>query len=410
MPRVKSDYVPRAVKHASGQALVRLNGRDLYLGKYGSKSAKGAYNRLIAEWLANDRRLPNADGHRTVNEVILAYLRHAEKYYRRPDGTQTAELDCLKLALRPLRQLYGDTSADDFGPSQLRIVRDSMVTFGWVRRSINTHLSRLKHLFRWAGEHGFAKPEVYHRLLCVSGLRGGRSDATESEPVKPVPQAFIDAVLPRVLSPVQAMIQIQLLTGCRPGEVCIMRGIDLEMGDRVWVYRPESHKTQHHGYLREILIGPKCQEVIRPFLRLDLNAYLFSPMEAEKERTARMRANRKTPLWPSHVKAQRRNRKHNPKRLKKDHYKVAAYRCAIRRGCVLADKQAHQKRPEIPADQVIVPSWHPNQLRHNAATNLRKEHGIELARIILGHATGFTTEIYAEADRQQAMEVMAKIG
>jgi site-specific recombinase XerC len=123
-----------------------------------------------------------------------------------------------------------------------------------------------------------------------------------------------------------------------------------------------------------------------------------------------MRANRKTPLWPSHLKAQKRNRKHHPKRLKKDHYNVSAYRCAIRRGCTLADKQAHQKSPEIPANQVIVPAWHPNQLRHNAATNLRKEHGIELARIVLGHATGFTTEIYAEADKQQAMEVIAKIG
>jgi site-specific recombinase XerD len=49
-------------------------------------------------------------------------------------------------------------------------------------------------------------------------------------------------------------------------------------------------------------------------------------------------------------------------------------------------------------------------LRHNAATNLRKEFGVELARIILGHATAFTTEIYAEADRMQAMEVIGKVG
>jgi integrase len=54
--------------------------------------------------------------------------------------------------------------------------------------------------------------------------------------------------------------------------------------------------------------------------------------------------------------------------------------------------------------------WHPHQLRHNAATNLRKEFGVELARIILGHKCAFTTEIYAEADRQQAMEVILRIG
>jgi hypothetical protein len=33
-----------------------------------------------------------------------------------------------------------------------------------------------------------------------------------------------------------------------------------------------------------------------------------------------------------------------------------------------------------------------------------------MARIILGHATAFTTEIYAEADQQQAMAVMTRIG
>jgi integrase len=54
--------------------------------------------------------------------------------------------------------------------------------------------------------------------------------------------------------------------------------------------------------------------------------------------------------------------------------------------------------------------WSPGQLRHNAATWLRKEYGVELARIILGHASAFTTESYAEADRKSAMEVIGKIG
>jgi hypothetical protein len=39
-----------------------------------------------------------------------------------------------------------------------------------------------------------------------------------------------------------------------------------------------------------------------------------------------------------------------------------------------------------------------------------RRHGIELARIILGHSTAFTTEIYAEQDRTAAVEVIAKIG
>jgi integrase len=306
--------------------------------------------------------------------------------------------------------LYGNSIADDFGPSQLRTVRDAMIGFGWVRRSINLHLSRLKHLFRWAGEHGLVRPEVYHGLLCVSGLRGGRSDAKESEPVKPVPQAFIDAALPHVLPPVRAMTQVQLLTGCRPGEVCIMRGIDLDMTGRVWVYRPESHKTQHHGHQREIFIGPKCQEVVRPFLKLDVNAYLFSPADAEQARIEALRRNRKSPLWPSHVKAQEKKRKRHPKRIKGDHYTVGSYRAAIGRACRRANRQAHQEQPEIAADQVVIPSWHPHQLRHNSGTLLRREFGLEMARIVLGHSSPFVTQIYAEKDRELAMDALSKIG
>ena len=55
-------------------------------------------------------------------------------------------------------------------------------------------------------------------------------------------------------------------------------------------------------------------------------------------------------------------------------------------------------------------AWTPHQLRHAAGTAIRREHGIELARIILGHSSAFTTEIYAEADRQEAREVVARIG
>ena len=54
--------------------------------------------------------------------------------------------------------------------------------------------------------------------------------------------------------------------------------------------------------------------------------------------------------------------------------------------------------------------WHPHQLRHNAATELRKEFGLEAARIILGHRSAAITEVYAERSEEQAIEAMAKVG
>ncbi len=55
-------------------------------------------------------------------------------------------------------------------------------------------------------------------------------------------------------------------------------------------------------------------------------------------------------------------------------------------------------------------SGHPHQLRHNAATELRKEFGLEAARVILGHRSAAITEVYAEMDRQKAIDAMMKVG
>ena len=56
----------------------------------------------------------------TINELILAYWRHAEKHYRRPDREPSQELENMRDALRPLRKLYGSTPAADFGPLAIR--------------------------------------------------------------------------------------------------------------------------------------------------------------------------------------------------------------------------------------------------------------------------------------------------
>lgn len=54
--------------------------------------------------------------------------------------------------------------------------------------------------------------------------------------------------------------------------------------------------------------------------------------------------------------------------------------------------------------------WHPHQLRHNAATELRKEFGLEAARIILGHRSVAITEMYAEIDKAKAVEAISQVG
>ena len=84
MPR-RTKSVPLYRRHrASGQAIVTLSGRDFYLGPHGSLASRAEYDRLIAEWLANGRRLAGdneLNAGLSINRLILKYWRHVEQYY-----------------------------------------------------------------------------------------------------------------------------------------------------------------------------------------------------------------------------------------------------------------------------------------------------------------------------------------
>lgn len=83
---------------------------------------------------------------------------------------------------------------------------------------------------------------------------------------------------------------------------------------------------------------------------------------------------------------------------------------AIVRACHKEDRLAHEKDPAIPADHVVIPAWHPHQLRHNKATEIRREARLDAARAVLGHRSPAVTEVYAEVDTAKASEIMGRLG
>jgi integrase len=261
----------------TNQAVVTLDGRDYYLGVYGSATSRAEYDRRIKEWLAAGRRLARAGpagaaSDLTVSELILAYVKFVDGYYVK-NGRPTKEAANVRLALRPLRHLYGQTPAAEFGPLALKAVRRAMVEADICRLEVNRRTGRIVRAFKWAVENELVPPSVHQALKAVAWLRKGRTEARESPPVKPVPEPFVDAVRPHVPRQVWAMVELQRLTGMRPGEVVTMRTCDLDISGRVWVYTPGSHKTEHHDKPRTVYLGPRAQEVLRPWLRTDLGGY-----------------------------------------------------------------------------------------------------------------------------------------
>jgi len=388
MPRLLGHKQPGYRKHrASGQAIVTLSGHDHYLGPHGTATSHREYDRLIAEWIAGGRLPLTESNDRTIVEVMAAYQRFAKGYY-----AGSGEFDNMIRALGPLKATYGRLPVAEFSPLKLKAVRQQLIDSGLCRNEVNQRTGRIKRFIAWGVENELIPSAVLHGLEAVRGLARGRSEARESEPVKPVPESFVDAIRERVSPHVWAMIQLQRFSGMRPGEVVAMRTIDVDTSGQAWVYTPSRHKNAWRGHQRKIYLGPRAQAVLGPWRRTDLEASIFQPREAEAWHREQKRLARKTPLSCGNKSGT--NRKSEAKRRPGEWYTSRTYYVAIRRACIAAD----------------VPVWAPNQLRHNAATWLRKEFGLDVARVVLGHRSPRVTETYAELDEGKAAAVMAKVG
>src|SRR5262249_27617177 len=148
--------------------------------------------------------------------------------------------------------------------------------------------------------------------------------------------------LPFTRPQVRAMALLQLYTGMRPGEVTVMRTIDLEMTGPVWAYRPGSdqgttgqHKTAHRGHQRTIYLGPRAQQVLKPWLRPKLDEFLFQPREARAQFDAERRQKRKSRVTPSQA---RRKPKARPKKTPGVRYSVGSYDHAVAKAVIAANR------------------------------------------------------------------------
>jgi hypothetical protein len=197
MPR-KQPVTPSYRLHKpSGQAVVTLNAKDHYLGLFGTEESRALYDQIVGRWLASGRQLPQDlvpdaksidrngptavvmptqphivtttnNSEPTVNEVVLAYLRHAHDYY----ADSPREQEKIKLSVRPLKQLYGRQLAHTFDVLALEAVRDEMIKT-IVRTTANMRTGVIKRLFKWAAAKKLVPAAIALELWMLEGLKKG---------------------------------------------------------------------------------------------------------------------------------------------------------------------------------------------------------------------------------------------
>jgi integrase len=402
----KKFAVPGYCKHPTGQAYVRLNGQFKYLGKHGTPESKAEYARLIAEYAKPEARQFYDKNERadaiSVNELCARYLLHAESYYGED------QLHIVHAVIRPLRTLYKELPAAEFGTKQLKAVRQHLIQQGDLRQKksgepvwkplsrsyINRLVRYVRTVFKWGVSESLIDVAVWQTLLTVDAIKKGREkQVKETEKKKSIPSAAIAKTLEHLSATVSTMVKCQLLAACRPDEITIVRPCDIQATDNpnVWLYQPYQHKNSwRDDDDKPIYFGPAAMELLKPYIQEceSEEDYLFSPQRVMKQ-------------WNESRRGQGTfvKRNYTPKEnpigtAKREHYTDDTYCRAVKRACAKAG----------------VPVWTPNRLRHTRASELRDLFGLEAASFVLRHSDIETTQIYTERADKKHREVIAKVG
>jgi len=354
---MKRPKVPTYGHHKStGQARVYIGGRSVYLGPFGSESSRILYGQVVAKVLSGQPIDPfvtkssSPDTRLTINELVLAFMRHATAYYSK-NGKPSAEVDCFKSAVKPLVELYGLIAVDQFAPLALKAVRQAMIDRPkrkMCRSFINKSVNRIRHLFKWAVENGMANVATLQGLQAVSPLKAGRCAAPDHKRREAVSDEHIEAVRPYLAQHHRDLFDLLRATGARPSELLGLSMADINATGETWVADLTDHKNAHRGLSRKLFFGPKSQLILR---RLPATGPLFS--------------------------------------IARTYFSEV-----LKRACVAAK----------------VPPFVPYQLRHTKATALRDTMSIESAQACLGHAQPSMTARYSSRMDKLASEAAKACG
>ena len=291
-----------------------------------------------------------ADPGPSVSELCLSFWRHAETHYIK-NGKPTSEVHCYRSAIKVLRELYGTIPAKDFGPLALKAVQAKMVELGWARTNINVMVGRIRRIFKYAISNEPIDVAVLTRLQSVAPLLSGRTEAHDNAPRHAVDQGNIEAVRQRVQPLVRDLIDLQLLTGARSGELLMLTTGMIDRTGKVWKAALVDHKCQHHGQSRTLHFGPQAQLILAKYLSADPDQPLFGITRT-------------------------------------------AYCRAITRAC----------------EQAGIERWTPHWMRHTFCTRIREQYGIEAAQALAGHSTSEMTDHYSSKMDKLASQTAAAVG
>ena len=369
---------------------------------YGKDEARARlrFDEDLARWLSNGRSFPELDAPAsvTVRELVERWQEHVRRKHGpawfSKSGTRA------HYAAQTLVELFGTAVVADFGPRRLKAVRQSMLSGGRLcRREINARVNYVKAIFRWGASEELVPPGVWHGVHAVEALGAREFGARENPTRNDVAWWVVEATLPFVPFPLDAVVMLLWLTGARPSEILGLRPRDFDRSsdDDLWTVKLVDHKTAHHGKPRVLAFTSEAQAILAPFLLgRPQDRRLFRPVEALAALHARRRGEALPPSYLAKVRA-------DLERMPGELYEHRALRRAVVRAVGCANPHRVGGAPDVPC-------WTPHQLRHALGTRVARALGRDAAQTALGHATPRTTERYTHAHEERVKDIFRKLG
>lgn len=312
-------------------------------GRFQSPESLAEFHRLCSI-VAATGDLPPVDTTQalTVAELVCRFLEHARRDYSK--GSK--EPLYLDYATRDLVAMFGPVPADSIRPAELRAVRAAMLSHV-CRKTANRRTTQIVRVFRWGVQEGIVAVSVWHAIQSVDAIQPGREGSTDYDRIGPVPDEHFDLVAAKVPKRIRDIMIVHRATGMRSGEILSMTPAQCDMTGDDWLYFPRHHKTKNHE--KDRIVGVP-REVV---------PILLEHMPPAPDR----------PFFP---------------------IKVNSYYNAVKRACL----------------KIGIEPWHPHQLRHTAATNVKAIVGEEAAATLLSVSNEKTAKVYARITAEAVRRIM----
>jgi len=406
--RKTAGRLPQLLQHRikrNGRVIVYayalFNGQRESYGRWGPE-AERQFAADLALWTAHGGKFPEDTGGLeglTVRELAARYLAQLEER-KGADWLKTTGNGHV-YGLRTLLEVYGESLASEFGPLKLKATQRAMIAQNKVPAlsTINRHTTTIKALFRWGAGEELVPSSVWEGVSAVDSLKEGDFEVRNTKRTD-VDMDVVEATLPYIPPPLDAVIRLLWETGARPAEILGLRPQDIDQSrkDGVWVAVLGEHKTAGKGKGRFLVFTAAAQSILAPFMLRPAGAPLFSPAEAVDAMHRRKREGRKTELWASHEERYERERAARPDRVLRDCYDHHSLRRAVERAISAANR--HRKADGLDP----LPKWTPYQVRHSAGTDVARKCGSDDSRVVLGHAIPGVTGRYVHEDIERTVE------